>query len=93
MLYREGAYVYALRLNITSYKWKVGECYHRRIVREMPSDIVIGFVVFATAEQLEVTAPVIVPSLGQVLVVEVGEVEEVISRLVCIETCPGTHVE
>ena len=65
---------------------------HGRLVADVATDIVVGTVVLASAEELEIATPVVVPALGQVLVTEVLEVDEVILGI-GIEASASTEVE
>ena len=66
----------------------------RSLVCHIGTHVVFRCVVPSAVEQLKRASPFVVPSSRNVLLMEVGIVEEVVAlAFMCIESCAGTHLQ
>ena len=93
MLNAECAEVDALLLYVASEERQPRGTEQRCLVGQVGAQVVFRLIVPPAAQQLEIARPVIVPALGQVVVAEVGIVNEVIAAFAGVEAATHTHIE
>ena len=71
----------ALHLHVTAESGKSAGHEQRTLVAHVGAQVVVGVVVGLAAQQLKLSVPVVVPAVGEVVLLKVLVVEEVGSRI------------
>ena len=71
--------VEALHLDVVANPWHPGEKEQRGLVGEVHAEIIVGTLIGGGAQQLELSAPVVIPSAGDIVFPKVFIAEEISS--------------
>ena len=84
----------SLHLHVMSHPWEPAEQQQGALIGEVAAQIIGRGVVGVAAQELELPTPLIIPSAGEVVVLEVLVVEEVgVAALVGVETSAEAHLQ